>query len=143
MIGYEKEKASSKLFATGSSNWDYFARIEENGKPSIYSIAKPGSGAGDSWFGPIDHISSLIREDCWDGEFTEYGRKLMKEYGQEKYLERHEKPKTYSIKFFDSSRVYGKLLRETRYQAKSRSEAYSFAYSIRKAEEKDIEVKVA
>ncbi len=131
-----------KLIATADGNWDYFAVEDRDRKksPYCYSVAKPTSGASTSSFGDLRHICNLIRDDMWDGEFTEYGRELMVKYGYEDYLNRYEEEKNYELRFYDTSRWYGKLLRTIIVKAKSRHEAYDRAYEMRSSEERDITV---
>ena len=69
-----------KLFAIGNNkdntycgNWDIYADKENR----LYSIARTGSGCGNTHFGDINHIKHLMRQGCWNDELTEYGKKLM------------------------------------------------------------------
>lgn len=68
------------LFAIGGtekdnfcSNWDIYA--DERG--TLYSIARPGSGAQSSYFGDVNHVKNLIRAGHFWHTLTEYGRRLM------------------------------------------------------------------
>ncbi len=55
------------------SNWTLFF----DGS-SVWSVARPGSGASSSWFGSLDHIRSLIRKGYYKPEnLNAYGRKLV------------------------------------------------------------------
>ena len=69
-----------KLFAIGgkpennfSDNWDIYA--DEKG--TLYSIARPGSGCGCTFFGDKNHIKNLIRQGHFSDTLTEYGKQLM------------------------------------------------------------------
>lgn len=68
------------LFAIGGtendnfcSNWDIYA--DERG--TLYSIARPGSGAGSTFFGDVAHVRNLIRAGHFSATLTEYGRRIM------------------------------------------------------------------
>lgn len=68
------------LFAIGGSekdgfcdNWDLY--IDKKG--TIYSIARPGSGADGTLFGDIQYIKHLIRMGGFSDTLTEYGRAKM------------------------------------------------------------------
>ena len=69
-----------RLFAIGGSdtdnfcgNWDIYA----DNKGTLYSIARPNSGAGNSYFGDCDHVKYLMRKGYFHDTLTPYGRQLM------------------------------------------------------------------
>lgn len=70
-----------KLFAIGGtleegfcSNWDIFA--DETG--ALYSIARPGTTCGNSYFGNREHVQYLIMQGYFHDTLTEHGKKIMK-----------------------------------------------------------------
>ena len=73
---YNYCKENHILFATGS-NWDLFA-VMSHGKIHLYSIAKPGSGASNSYFGDIEHVKNLIRKGYWRDQLTDIGQDILK-----------------------------------------------------------------
>lgn len=69
-----------KLFAIGgnitndfSTNWDIYA----NDHGTLYSIARPGTGCKNSYFGDVNHIRHLMRSGYWHDTLTSYGFSLM------------------------------------------------------------------
>lgn len=69
-----------RLFAIGGNkqdnfcnNWDIYA----DKKGALYSIARPNSGCGSTFFGDCNHIKALIRQGYFHDTLTEYGRQLM------------------------------------------------------------------
>lgn len=68
------------LFAIGGSekdnfcsNWDIYA----DKKGTLYSIARPESGASNSYFGDCNHIRNLMRKGYFTDTLTTYGAELM------------------------------------------------------------------
>ena len=65
------DKSTFTLFAVGDSNWDLYIMQHKNEPPCVVSIAKPGSGASDSfWRGvgdSIKHLESLDRRGIKHG----------------------------------------------------------------------------
>ncbi|MBR2579211.1 MAG: hypothetical protein IKE41_03665 [Clostridia bacterium] len=68
------------LFAIGGNaennycdNWDIYA----DKKGTLYSIARPGTSCGNSYFGDCNHIKNLIRQGYFSDTLTEYGKALM------------------------------------------------------------------
>lgn len=53
------------LVYSDGGNWDIF--MDDNKR--CYSIAKPFSGAGNSLFGTIDYVQSLIKKNHFKREF--------------------------------------------------------------------------
>ena len=69
-----------KLFAIGGTpedsfcnNWDIYA----DSKGTLYSIARKGTGCGNSYFGDCDHIRHLMRKGYFHDTLTDYGKQLM------------------------------------------------------------------
>lgn len=46
------------LYATGSGNWDLY----QDAGGWLYSIAKPGTGCGNSVWGSSQHLEALTRK---------------------------------------------------------------------------------
>lgn len=68
------------LFAIGGREEDQFCNnldiyADKNG--TLYSIARPMSGCGNSIFGDCDHIKYLIRKGYFHDTLTTYGRQMM------------------------------------------------------------------
>lgn len=68
------------LFAIGGKkenrfcdNWDIYA--DEKGV--LYSIARPGTGCGSTFFGDKNHIKNLMKQGYFSDTLTEYGKKIM------------------------------------------------------------------
>ena len=53
------------VYADPQSSWDIFM----NDRQWCFSIAKPFSGAGNSLFGTIDYVQSLIKKNHFKREF--------------------------------------------------------------------------
>ena len=53
------------LVYSDGSHWDIFMDNDKR----CYSIAKPGCGAGNSHFGTIDYVKSLIEKNQFKREF--------------------------------------------------------------------------
>lgn len=73
-------ETSLTLFAIGGKkendfcdNWDIYA----NKEGTLYSIARPNSGCGNSYFGDKNHIKRLIKQGLFSDTLTEYGRQIM------------------------------------------------------------------
>lgn len=69
------QNTERRLVIIGDSNWDIYA----DGNNALWAIAKPNSGAKDSYFGDIHHIKRLMNNEhfCVDAnQFTETGLAL-------------------------------------------------------------------
>lgn len=82
-----------KLFAIGgtvkdgfSSNWDIYADPTTG---TLYSIARPESGAGGTYFGHCDHVRNLMRQGSFSDTLTEYGKELMINSGYKKEVQEY------------------------------------------------------
>lgn len=126
-----------KLFAIDNSNWDYYLSCKEGEKPVVFAIAKEGSGCRSSYFGHLDHIVDLICDDLWNGEFTEFGRDIMKLCGFSRYIEMHDATKQYRISFRASTGSKPKVVIVT---TNTKSKAYDIAYAMRPADMKFVDV---
>ncbi len=127
------------LFATGDSNWNlYVASVhaDEPKKTYLVAIAKEGSGAGNSCFGDLRHIVSLIRDGYFSDTFTAYGRKLMQDAGYGDVVAEFERIKTWQVDFYDSYSVYGKLLRREYIKANCYAKAKDIARNMQQNNEK-------
>ena len=69
-----------RLFAIGGNkennfcdNWDIYADNEG----TLYSIARKGSGASNSYYGDCNHIRNLMRKGYFRDTLTAYGAELM------------------------------------------------------------------
>jgi hypothetical protein len=62
------DKSTFTLYARSSYNWDIYVMHTPGYSPCLVSLAKPGSGAADSFFGPMDWLDQLERRgieyDC-------------------------------------------------------------------------------
>ena len=67
------------LFAIGSS-WDIFAKLNSSGGCVLYSVAKPGTGGINSYFGDCNHVRRLIKRGIFTDVLTDAGRELMEIY---------------------------------------------------------------
>lgn len=82
LYGHEETHAAPLvLFAIGGkpednycSNWDIYA----DSKGTLYSIARPGSGASGSYFGDAAHVKRLMKQGYFSDTLTAYGEKLLK-----------------------------------------------------------------
>lgn len=89
----ETPAAPRVLFAIGgteedgfSSNWDIYADPTTG---TLYSIARPESGAGGTYFGHCDHVRNLMRQGSFSDTLTEYGKELMINSGYKKEVQEY------------------------------------------------------
>ena len=127
---------NKKLFAIGTSNWDYYVVYYSNNPDKAYlrSVPKEGEayrGCSETCFGDLNHVCRLIREGIWEGEFTELGKTLMVKEGHEKVLNEYLREKTFELTFFDTSRHYGTITRKEYVKCNSRSQAMSIGHEMR------------
>ena len=61
------DNSTFTLFAVGDGNWDLYIMQYQEEKPSLVSIAKPDSGASDSFFGGLDYLDILERKGIKHG----------------------------------------------------------------------------
>jgi len=46
-----------KLLERGTANWDYYTMQYKDQPAIVVAIAKPGTGAADSFFGSLDYFN--------------------------------------------------------------------------------------
>ena len=56
-----------ELYATGTANWDLYKVTPPSSRPYLAALAKPGSGAHDCTFGPLEHLDNLTRQGIKHG----------------------------------------------------------------------------
>lgn len=82
--GLHHDFSNARLFAVAvdsDANWDYFVDYPWTDNPeqaAIWSIAREESGARSTYFGGLDHIRKLLRNNRFNYvEFTDVGKALL------------------------------------------------------------------